>query len=39
MKPFREAADYDADLQSAYDYYKAYSPATAERFLAAYAST
>jgi len=36
MKPFKEAEDYAQDLQAAYDYYKAYSPQTAERFLAAY---
>lgn len=37
MKPFKEAADFDKDLQAAYDYYKAYGVDTAERFLAAYA--
>lgn len=36
MKSFKEAELYAGDLQSAYDYYKAYSPKTAERFLAAY---
>ncbi len=36
MKPFREAVGYDDDLQSAYDYYKTYSPAAAGRFVAAY---
>jgi hypothetical protein len=36
MKPFKEAEGYSEDLQFAYDYYKAYGPLTAERFLAAY---
>ena len=36
MKPFKEAEGYLNDLQLAYDYYKAYSPQTAQRFLAAY---
>jgi plasmid stabilization system protein ParE len=36
MKPFKEAEGYADDLQAAYDYYKAYSVQTAERFLAAY---
>ena len=36
MKPFKEAEGYAEDLQSAYNYYNAYSPQTAERFLAAY---
>ena len=37
MKPFREAEGYASDLQTAYDYYKGYSPDAAKRFLAAYA--
>ena len=36
MKSFREAEGYAADLQAAYDYYRTYSPAAAERFLNAY---
>ena len=36
MKAFKEAEGYSADLQAAYDYYKAYGVPTAERFLAAY---
>ena len=36
MKPFREAEGYDEDLQAAYDRYKAYSPQSAGRFLAAF---
>ena len=36
MKPFKEAEGYAEDLQAAYDYYKAYSLQTAERFLMAY---
>lgn len=36
MKAFKEAEGYAADLQAAYDFYKGYSPAAAERFLAAY---
>ncbi len=36
MKPFREAAGYAGDLQAAYDYYKGYSLAAAQRFLSAY---
>ena len=35
-KAFKEANGYDADLQTAYDYYKEYSVATAARFLVAY---
>jgi plasmid stabilization system protein ParE len=37
MNFFKEAEGYDQDLQAAYNYYKAYGPATAERFLVAYA--
>jgi ParE toxin of type II toxin-antitoxin system, parDE len=36
MKPFKEAEGYGEDLQSAYDYYKAYGADTAGRFLKAY---
>ena len=36
MKPFKETEGYAGDLQAAYDYYKAYSPQTAQRFLVAY---
>jgi plasmid stabilization system protein ParE len=36
MKPFKEAEGYLHDLQAAYDYYRAYSPQTAHRFIAAY---
>jgi plasmid stabilization system protein ParE len=36
MKPFKEANGYAADLQAAYDYYKAYGEITAGRFVAAY---
>jgi hypothetical protein len=36
VKPFKEAEGYAEDLQAAYDYYKAYSLQTAERFLTAY---
>jgi len=36
MKPYKEAEGVAADLQAAYDYYRAYSMATAGRFLAAY---
>lgn len=36
MKPFKEAEGYAADLQAAYDYYRAYGLQTAERFLSAY---
>lgn len=36
MKPFKEAEGYAADLQAAYDYYRAYSLQTAERFWSAY---
>ncbi|HTB62001.1 MAG TPA: type II toxin-antitoxin system RelE/ParE family toxin [Opitutales bacterium] len=36
MKPVKEAQGYAGDLQTAYDYYKAFSPAIAARFLAAY---
>jgi plasmid stabilization system protein ParE len=35
-KKFREAEGYDADLQAAYDHYKAYGQSTADRFLAAF---
>jgi len=38
MKPFKEAVGYAGDLQAAYDYYKAYSPLAARRFLADYAA-
>ena len=36
MKPFKEAEEYDKDLQAAYDYYKDYGIGTALRFLDAY---
>jgi plasmid stabilization system protein ParE len=36
MKLFKEAESYADDLQASYDYYKAYGPQTAARFLAAY---
>jgi plasmid stabilization system protein ParE len=36
MKPAKEAPGYSDDLQIAYDYYKAFSPAVAARFVAAY---
>ncbi|MBP7143287.1 MAG: type II toxin-antitoxin system RelE/ParE family toxin, partial [Opitutaceae bacterium] len=36
MKPFKEVEGYSEDLQSAYDYYKGYSIASAGRFLTAY---
>lgn len=36
LKLLKEALGYDGDLQAAYDYYKAYSSATAGRFLSAY---
>jgi len=36
MKPFKEADGYGADLQEAYDFYKKYGPAPANRFLRAF---
>lgn len=39
MKPFKEAEDFQNDLQAAYDYYSAtYGSAAARNFLAAYES-
>jgi plasmid stabilization system protein ParE len=35
-KPFKEAEGYAEDLQIAFDYYKAYNPQSAARFLTAY---
>jgi hypothetical protein len=36
VKPFKESENYLGDLQAAYDYYKAYGRATADRFFEAH---